>query len=329
MNDDDDDLIDFEQVYVASADNVSEINEKLSQGFHVVLQPGIYELDQALNVKHDGQVLLGIGMATLVATNGDSCVEVADGIDARIAGLTLEAGKVRSPTLLKWGSDTTVGNSTAPGVISDVFGRTGGRTDSRDFNVESDLMFEINNQHVIIDHTWLWRADHDVGGLVYESRNYSGSGLRVNADHVKAYGLFSEHHLGDLVQWNGNNGEVYFFQSELPYDVTNENYADKGYTGFRVSDDVTDFTGYGIAVYSFFRDHDVWVDTAIKAPVGPKINFTNSYSMFLTGQGGIKHILNDQGTGVQDSFRNSYLCTNDTSIESFIQTKAGADLFLQ
>ena len=130
MNDDDDDLIDFEKVYVASADNVSEINEKLSQGLHVVLQPGIYELDQALNVKHDGQVLLGIGMATLVATNGNSCVEVADGIDARIAGLTLEAGKVRSPTLLKWGSDTTVGNSTAPGVISDVFGRTGGRNDS-------------------------------------------------------------------------------------------------------------------------------------------------------------------------------------------------------
>lgn len=81
-------------------------------------------------------------------------------------------------------------------------------------------MLEINNQYVLLDHTWLWRADHDIGGSVYNSRNYVETGLQVNADHVKAYGLFVEHTLGDLTQWYGNDGEVYFYQSELPYDVT-------------------------------------------------------------------------------------------------------------
>ena len=119
-------------------------------------------------------------------------------------------------------------------------------------------MIEINNQYVIIDHTWLWRADHDIGGLVYNRKNYVENGLQVNADNVKAYGLFTEHTLGDLVQWNANKGEVYFYQSELPYDVNQQNFSDVGYAGFRVADKVTDFKGYGIGVYSYFRDSTVW-----------------------------------------------------------------------
>jgi len=60
-------------------------------------------------------------------------------------------------------------------------------------------MIEINNDYVILDHAWLWRADHDIGGKVYDSNNYVENGLQVNGDYVKSYGLFSEHHLGDLV----------------------------------------------------------------------------------------------------------------------------------
>jgi len=159
-------------------------------------------------------------MATLIPTTGNACIEVADGTDARIAGLLLEAGETKSDQLLKWGSTTSAGNQDAPGVISDVFARVGGKNNSSTSEVSADRMLELNNQHVILDHAWLWRADHDIGGLVKDSHNYSGTGLQVNADNVKSYGLFSEHHLGDLVEWNGNNGEVHFYQSELPYDVT-------------------------------------------------------------------------------------------------------------
>ena len=87
--------------------------------------------------------------------------------------------------------------------------------------VSTNTMMEINNKGVVIDNTWLWRADHDSsGGQVKDSKNYVEHGLQVNADNVRVYGLFSEHSLQDPVEWNGNNGEVYFYSCELPYDVT-------------------------------------------------------------------------------------------------------------
>lgn len=122
--------------------------------------------------------------------------------------------------------------------MSDVFARVGGDTDSASNPVTTQRMVQINSANVIIDHTWLWRADHDINHAVYDSRNYVENGLQVNGDGVRAYGLFSEHSLGDLVQWNGESGETYFYQSELPYDVTQENYADKGYHAYKVADHV-------------------------------------------------------------------------------------------
>ena len=115
---------------------------------------------------NDGQVLLGIGMATLIATNGNACVEVTDGISARIAGILLESGEKKSDALLKWGTDLSKGNQAEPGVMSDVFVRVGGRNDSSKSEVSAQRMIEINNKYVIIDHTWLWRADHDIAGMV-------------------------------------------------------------------------------------------------------------------------------------------------------------------
>jgi len=50
------DLIDFSHVYTANADTdtAQSIQAKLDAGLHVVFQPGIYELDQALQVSTDG-----------------------------------------------------------------------------------------------------------------------------------------------------------------------------------------------------------------------------------------------------------------------------------
>ena len=68
----------------------------------------------------------------------------------------------------------------------------------------------------IIDHTWIWRADHGTG--VGWDSNLSDNGLVVNGDHVTTYGLFVEHHQQFQVLWNGNYGRTYFYQSEIPYD---------------------------------------------------------------------------------------------------------------
>jgi len=45
------------------------------------------------------------------------------------------------------------------------------------------------------------------------------------------YGLAVEHAEQDLTVWNGERGRTYFYQSELPYGVTQADYGDKGYAG--------------------------------------------------------------------------------------------------
>jgi hypothetical protein len=61
-----------------------------------VLAPGIYDLGAPLTLRHAGQVLLGLGMATLVAPrDGRPCVAVAPGVaGVRVAGLMLQASSL-------------------------------------------------------------------------------------------------------------------------------------------------------------------------------------------------------------------------------------------
>ena len=69
----DDGLIPFESVYVASntTDTAATINAKLDQGLHVVVSGGIYQIEEPLRLHTEGQVLLGIGMATLISAAGN------------------------------------------------------------------------------------------------------------------------------------------------------------------------------------------------------------------------------------------------------------------
>lgn len=48
-------------------------------------------------------MLLGLGMATLIPTNGNAAIEVGNRNGVRIAGLLLEAGTQHSEVLLKLG----------------------------------------------------------------------------------------------------------------------------------------------------------------------------------------------------------------------------------
>ena len=51
---------------------------------------------------------------------------------------------------------------------------------------------EINSSDTIVDHTWIWRADH--GAEVGWTKNLSTNGLVVNGNNVTIFGLFVEHH---------------------------------------------------------------------------------------------------------------------------------------
>ena len=96
-------------------------------------------------------------------------------------------------------------------AFDDIFFRVGGAGVGR---AQVDL--RINANDTIIDHTWIWRADHGSG--VGWNLNTSVNGLVVNGNRVTAYGLFVEHHQQYQVLWNGNAGRTYFYQSEIPYD---------------------------------------------------------------------------------------------------------------
>lgn len=112
---------------------------------------------------------MGVGLATLIATTGKPCIKVGNVDGVRVAGFLLQAGAVESDSLLSIGTTGYAGDASNPTVISDVYARVGGTNPTGDVKVDS--MFRINSGQVIVDNAWLWRADHDVGGLVYNSRN--------------------------------------------------------------------------------------------------------------------------------------------------------------
>eukprot|EP00930_Biecheleria_cincta_P039993 TRINITY_DN2743_c0_g1_i4.p1 TRINITY_DN2743_c0_g1~~TRINITY_DN2743_c0_g1_i4.p1 ORF type:complete len:774 (-),score=118.57 TRINITY_DN2743_c0_g1_i4:52-2373(-) len=139
---------DFSNVFVANPSTATEkINEKLSSGKDVVFTPGIYNLTTALRVCHNEQVLLGLGLATLVSPESDEpCILVRDGaLGVRISGFMLEAfykklgskaprdlPSLGPDALLQWGSaDCRTQRDPASleswGFIHDCFARVGGQ----------------------------------------------------------------------------------------------------------------------------------------------------------------------------------------------------------
>ena len=80
---------------------------------------------------------------------------------------------------------------------------------------------------MLIDHAWVWRADHGVEGftagrqrghrpLAHQHR--PGRRSSSTATDVTATGLFVEHFQQHNTIWNGEDGEVVLYQNELPYD---------------------------------------------------------------------------------------------------------------
>merc|ERR1712232_1210452 len=159
-------------------------------------------------------------------------------------------------------------------------------------------MFLIRSQWVVIDNTWLWRADHgENGAAVKNSNNPADYGIIVmpNAEHVYAYGLASEHTLKDNVLWKANQGTVFFMQAEIMYDAAAGTWP---YSCYTVDGGVTEHRAIGVGCYSYFRDNDGWCDNGISVPQTSMVQ--GAFSIFLNGKGGIRHIINGQGPTCQE-----------------------------
>lgn len=307
--------------FIASPNNsAKEINVAFDRGQNILFTPGVYQLDTTLKVKHPDTVVLGLGFPTLVPTKGEATMSVANVKGVKLAGLLFDAGPINSPVLLQVGKkggdvDDSFNNSannngnngngnlkksdpSDPTLLADVFFRIGGSTPGK-----ATTSLVINNDNVILDDIWAWRADH--GNGVGWNSNTAATGLIVNGDNVTAYGLFVEHYQKYEVIWNGNNGRVIFFQNEMPYDVPSqavwmEAPGVNGWAALKVSNSVTKFNGYGMGSYSFFNQHvDIFADHAFEAPTTlPAGSFHNLLTIFLdptNGSGGILHVINDTG----------------------------------
>ena len=285
------------------SDSVQVINNQLARGMHLLLAPGVYDVARSIEVKRAGTVVLGLGHATLTAVGGSVPLTVADVPGVVIAGVTLDAGAVSSPALLRIGKANGNNHKSDPGnpiTLNDVYFRVGGPHVGR-----ADVSLEVDSDDVLIDHVWVWRADHGVPGSVGWDVNTGRNGVVVNGDDVTATGLFVEHYQQYNVVWNGERGRTVFFQNELPYDPPNQAaYQHDGVLGwaaYKVADRVRTHELWGGGAYIFTNvDPTIHASRGFEVPVTPGVRLHHVLTVNLSA-GTIDHVVNDTGAPVDNS----------------------------
>ncbi len=283
-------------------DHAESINAALRQGKNLFFTPGVYALGLPLKVTRPETLIIGVGMPTLVPENGNAVMELSDVDGLTVCGFTVDAGKIPSEKLVLVGEPhASKSHAKNPTFLYDIFVRVGGYGEGK-----ASTCMEINSKNVCVDHAWLWRADH--GKEVGWDKNTSKNGLVVNGDDVTVYGLFCEHFQEYQTLWNGNNGKVYFYQSEMPYDPpTAEAFnhgSTNGYASYKVSDGVTRHEAWGLGIYCVFFKAPVVVDQAIETPGILEKDIHNKILYWLNGGNKasvIKSVINGKGGKVDVS----------------------------
>jgi hypothetical protein len=299
--------IPLERFHVArpEVDTAATLNAGLASGKHLLFTPGIYRLKGTIEVTRPDTIVLGLGFATLLPEDGVTAMRTADVDGIAIAGLLFDAGETRSRSLLEVGPvASTARHAANPISLHDVFFRVGGAAVGK-----AEACLRINSRDTIVDHTWIWRADHGSG--VGWTSNTAENGLVVNGDRVTIYGLFVEHFQEYQVVWNGEDGRVYFYQSEVPYDPPDQpaytsGSGTNGWASYKVALRVKRHEAWGLGVYSVFRKPGVVLTRAIEAPETPGVRFHHMIAVCLGPNGEITHIVNDAGgTARPNDVRNS------------------------
>lgn len=292
-------------------DSVAAINHALARGKNLLLTPGVYNVDRSIEVRRPDTVVLGLGHATLTAIRGAVPLKVADRAGIVVAGVTIDAGTKLSPVLLQVGARHSHGRGRGgssgrdPITLSDVYFRVGGPHVGK-----ATTALEINADRVLVDHTWIWRADHGVEGFSGDTERWQTNigryGLVVNGDDVTVTGLFSEHFQRYSVLWKGERGRVVFFQNELPYDPpTQADWTQPngtlGYPGYKVADRVRKHSLSGGGVYVFNQNNPSIVTTSgFEVPKRKGVQLHHVMTVNLSA-GTIVHVVNDTGTQADNS----------------------------
>jgi len=294
---------------------------KLDKNKHLLFMPGVYELNQPLVIDKANTIVLGVGLPSIKCTGSKECIDIsASGV--KFAGIMLEAGYTGdiadTTSLLKVSKPSQQGDAGNSTYLYDLYCRVGGEIVA---SVKTCVIIDQDN--VIGDNLWLWRADHGTAGAgnpdpnIGWTQNRSNNGIIINGDNVTLYGLAVEHHQKYQTVWNGNNGNLVFYQSELPYDpMKQENWTncgedantkdpqDLGCTSYKLGDSVTSHQAVGLGIYSFFSSSEapIYLTNAIETPKGDNIKLEHMVTIYLNGdtehpevETGIQHIIN--GTG--------------------------------
>ena len=280
------------------SDSVKTINMELARGKHLLLTPGVYDVDRSISVKRSDTVVLGIGVATLTAVDGAVPMRIADVTGVDVASLMIDAGTVNSPLLMQVGTPhATKSDPSDPTTLHDVFFRIGGPHVGK-----ATVSLEVNSDNVLLDHIWAWRADHGVPGSFGWEVNTADTGVIVNGDNVTATGLFVEHYQKYNTIWNGENGTTILFQNELPYDPPNQAaYQHDGVLGwaaYKVADSVSRHELWGGGSYVFFNvNPTIHATRGFEVPETPGIEMHHLLTVNLSA-GTIDHVVNDTGAPV-------------------------------
>ena len=294
--------IPLSQFFVAQPHHsLAQVNAALASGQHLLLTPGVYRYRRAIQVRRAGTVVLGIGMATVEPTDGDAAFRIADAPGIVVAGVLIDAGEKESDVLVSVGprgAGRGVGrwfgsNRSDPLTLSDVFFRIGGAHAGR-----AKVSLEVNSSNVLLDHLWVWRADHGTG--VGWTVNTAANGVVVDGDDVVATGLFVEHYQEYQVVWNGERGTTVLFQNEMPYDPPDQaayrHDGVDGWASYKVADGVKRHEAFGVGAYCFFNvDPTIHNARGFEVPETPGVVLHSALTISLNGAGVIDHVVNDTG----------------------------------
>ena len=290
--------IPISKFFVAQPTNsAAQINAALFAGKNLIFTPGVYNLNQTLLVTRPDTIVLGIGFPTLIPQNGVVSMIVLPSKGVSLSGMIFDAGIPNSPLLLQFGTPFGASPTSDPSALQDVYFRIGGAEPG-----QATVSLSVGSNNTILDDIWAWRADHGDG--VGWTANTADTGLIVTGNNVTAYGLFVEHYQKYEVLWLGNGGTDIFFQNEMPYDPPSqaawmESPGVNGWAAFKVTNNVSSFTGYGMGSYSFFNQGvNIFAANAFEVPstlAAGSMHDLLTIFLSTSGSGGILNVINNIG----------------------------------
>ncbi|MDL2264995.1 hypothetical protein LJC43_01230 [Parabacteroides sp. OttesenSCG-928-G21] len=315
--------------YVAKeGDTDVEINAALKSGKNIFFTPGHYALNAPIQVNRKNAILLGAGIAsvTLEPTENNSwgCIYADDKDGIIVAGLLMDSFNSTTYQIRIGEEGAKADHSANPILLSDITCRVGGVQSK---NIQIHASMQINSNHVVGDHFWLWRADHGTqpGGAARWTRDRCKNGLIVTGNDVTLYALFAEHYQEYEVLWLGERGRTYFLQNEPPYDPpTQPEWSSQGgrvdgYAAYKVANTVKEHHSIGFGSYAVFTGTDGKVNkrNAFEAPNTPNVILEKMCITRFSGPGNILNVINGTGGSTADGAKRVALYNNGSGTQPY------------